>query len=284
MRHSKGAPGVQTHPESAAVARADRRRRIADRRGARGRRGPVRVGRHRYRRRRRQPAVRRGPGRELGHQRHGDRPELHPGPAGRRGVRPQGRDPAGQRQRPVRHVHHPGGDQLDRLPLQHPGQLQRLGLHCPAVALHQRDQAERLHPDQRLQLVLRQLPVHQHAGQRPAPLLRRGAPAVRHHLSGRDHLQAPGRLGRQRLLLHGRLRRLRAGRRGPDPARGLGLGDQRGRRRQRRGRLDQRLQRRHHRGRRRAARSGSRRATTTSPATSWSTTSRSPARACGTRP
>ena len=32
--------------------------------------------------------------------------------------------------------------------------------------------------DRRVQLVLRQLPVHQHAGQQPAPLLRRGAPAV----------------------------------------------------------------------------------------------------------
>ncbi len=36
----------------------------------------------------------------------------------------------------------------------------------PAVAVHQRRQAGRLHPDQRLQLVLRQLPVRQHAGQR----------------------------------------------------------------------------------------------------------------------
>ena len=123
--------------------------------------------------------------------RHGHRPELHPGPARRRGGRPQGRHPRGQRLGPVRHLHHPGGDQLDRLPVQHPGQLGRVGLHRAAVAVHQRRQADRLHPDQRVQLVLRQLPVRQHAGQRqPDALLRRGAPAVHHHLSGRHDVQA----------------------------------------------------------------------------------------------
>ena len=71
----------------------------------------------------------------------------------------------------------PVRDELDRLPLQHPGHRRRVGLHGAAVPLRQRDQAAQLHPDQRLQLVLRRLPVHQLAGQQPAPLLRRGRTA-----------------------------------------------------------------------------------------------------------
>ena len=95
-----------------------------------------------------------------------------------------------------------------------PDTFGRVGLHRAAVAVRQRHQADRLHPDQRLQLVLRRLPVHQHPGQRqPAPLLRRGAPAVHHDLSGRHHLQAAGRLGGHRVLVHHRLRRLRERRR-----------------------------------------------------------------------
>ena len=47
------------------------------------------------------------------------------------------------------------------------------------VALHQRRQAAEPHPDQRLQLVLRRLPVHERPRQQSASLLRRGAPAPR---------------------------------------------------------------------------------------------------------
>ena len=64
---------------------------------------------------------------------------------------PQGGDAAAPAA--VRRVHHARGDELDRLPLQHSGRGERLGVHGAALALHQRSRATELHPDQRVQLV-----------------------------------------------------------------------------------------------------------------------------------
>ena len=95
-----------------------------------------------------------------------------------------------------------------------PDTVRRLGLHRAAVALHQRHQADRLHPDQRVQLVLRRLPVQQLAGQQPAPLLRRGAPALRRRRTRPGTtFTAAGRLRGHGLVVHDRLRRLRERRR-----------------------------------------------------------------------
>ena len=54
----------------------------------------------------------------------------------------------------------------------------------------------------------------------PDALLRRGAPAVLHHLSGRHHVQARGRLGGHRVLVHDQPGRLRERRRAAGPASG----------------------------------------------------------------
>ena len=116
--------------------RARRVRRVGRRRSRRrGRR--TGVGR-RDRRRRRDPALRRGAGRERATNGTIIGPSADYNTLAGRGVLPQGGDAAGHRQ--VRRVHHAGGDELDRLPLQHPGHRRRLGLHGAAVALHQRDQ------------------------------------------------------------------------------------------------------------------------------------------------
>src|SRR6266540_6819900 len=111
---------------------------------------------------------------------------------------------------------------------------------APISLLYQRNQAAQHHLDQRVQLVLRRLPVHQLAGEQPTPLLRRGAPAVWHHRVGRHQVPAADRRRGHRVLVHDRLRRLRERRRGAGPAVRFGVGDQQGSRPDRRRRLDRR--------------------------------------------
>ena len=83
---------------------------------------------------------------------------------------------------------------------------------APLVALHRRRQAAELHPDQRLQLVLRRLSVHERPRQQPPPLLRRGPPRCCRDLAGRHEGAAAGDLENTASVVHDRLRRLRAGR------------------------------------------------------------------------
>jgi len=161
------------------MLRLERRRRVTSRREASRPSQSSQRGR-RPRRQRREPALYGSPGGELRHHRDGHRPELQPR-ASLRPMRPPAARPSPSRAAASGQsvtFNHPGGDQLDRLPYSIPDTSGGSVLHGAPVAVHQRQPRGRFHPDQRLRLVLRQLPVHNTPAAATAPLLRRGAPAV----------------------------------------------------------------------------------------------------------